>query len=322
MYPFFSTCLALAQLLPTATALSAGCGKEHTPGYHDANITVPQTNPRRTYTIAIPSSYSPNNPAGLILSFHGRGKNSTNQYNLAQLGNDTFNPDYVSVYPLGLQGYEGKTAWQGSPYAATFPKGQNDIDFTTRLLDHLRDEYCIDDTRIYASGKSEGGGFVNVLADNATVGHQFAAFAAASGAFYEKVGSTADCEGGAGGRKTTPFLEFHGGNDDTVPYVGKIGHNGAEGYREPAIPDFLRCWARRNSCSKGDKGDSQWEYQGAVNHTTWSCDGASNLVEGYWIKGLGHDWPSTSPNSDNPKGHTVLDATPIMVDFFRRYASE
>ena len=317
---FLTLAILLSQHLYGASALGAGCGKVHADGYHETNITVPNTDPPRTYTINIPASYSANTPSGLVLSFHGRGKNSTTQHYLSELGNPVFNPNYISVYPLGLLEYQGKTAWQGSPYAATFRAGHDDVDFVRLLLDHLRAEYCIDDTRIYATGKSEGGGFASLLATDVGVGNQLAAFAAASGAYWQKSNTKVDCSGGgATGRESTPFLEFHGSLDKTAPYDGKIGRRGAAGHTEPAIPDFLGCWAQKNGCAADDKGRSESEYTGAVNHTLWSCNGGPNIVQGYWIRGMGHVWLSTAPNTDDPKVHTVLDAMPIMISFFEQH---
>lgn len=109
-------------------------------------------------------------------------------------------------------------------------------------------------------------------------------------------------------------MEFHGSADTTIPYDGGEGSGGPL----PAIPAWLNNWAGRNGCAGGEGETMTFEYDNAVNHTTWSCNGVDGVVDGYWIQGMGHDWPSTSYNDDNQGDTTVLDATPLILDFFRK----
>lgn len=45
----------------------------------------------------------------------------------------------------------------------------DDTGFTTKILNDLEAQYCIDTDRIFATGKSDGAGFVGVLACNKTL---------------------------------------------------------------------------------------------------------------------------------------------------------
>ena len=298
---------------------STGCGKPHNTGYNNndgGGFSITSSGHTRTYTINVPSNYNPNKATGLTISYHGRSGSSDVQHTLTQFGNEDWNPDLISVYPQGLQGDEGKTAWQGAPYARD---GIDDLKFTLDLLDHLRSECCIDDARIYASGKSNGGGFVDALACS-DVGRQFAAFSACSGAFYTD-NALGDCQALSSKKLKIPFLETHGGKDGTVPYAVE---NESHGGTTPAIPNLLSWWAQRNGCAVDDKGTSVFpsQYGGQLNHTTWSCDGNDEIVQGYWIKDMDHDWPSTTSNPDNKEhgdGPTLIDAAPKIIDFYNRY---
>jgi poly(3-hydroxybutyrate) depolymerase len=69
--------------------------------------------------------------------------------------------------------------WQGDPDATTY-----DIVFTSELLSQLNQTYNISQTEIFATGKSNGGGFLSLLACDQVMSSKIAAFAAASGAFY------------------------------------------------------------------------------------------------------------------------------------------
>ena len=208
-------------------------------------------------------------------------------------------------------------SWQGAPYSIP---GVNDTQFISDLIDFLPSRYCIDTTRIYATGKSNGGGFVSVLACNSTLSKQIAAFAPVSGAFYEDAHGIEPLNGPCTpSRSPIPILEFHGQKDHTIPYNGntsRIYHH--HRFQLPPIPSWLEGWASLNGCEKGTLGNSTFSFDGVVNKTTWTCNGADDIVTGYWIKGLGHSWPSTKKNDDSSHP-TVLNASRIILDFFANH---
>jgi polyhydroxybutyrate depolymerase len=200
------------------------------------------------------------------------------------------------VYPLGLIGTDGESAWQGAPYSAD----ADDVLFTSDLLNRLQRDLCVDPWRIYAAGKSNGAGFVGVLA--CQLSGRIAAFAPVSGAFYPQGGA---CHPD----RPAPILNVHGTADTTIPYDGEAERG------LPSIPDWLAAWADRNDCSSRptvrDEGDGVWV-------SNWrGCDRRGDLVH-YRIEGLGHDWPSTHPNPDSDVP-AVLDATPIIMRFFAQH---
>ncbi|RMZ91460.1 hypothetical protein DV736_g1284, partial [Chaetothyriales sp. CBS 134916] len=87
-------------------------------------------------------------------------------------------------------------------------QGVNDLQFTTDLSSHLPQTYCIDQDHIFASDKSNGGGFVNLLAWSDT-GDAFVAFAMTSAALYP------DTKLDACSRKHD-IIESHGTNDTVI----------------------------------------------------------------------------------------------------------
>lgn len=189
------------------------------------------------------------------------------------------------------------------------------------MIDYLNDTYCIDDSRIYATGKSNGGGFTGgVLACNPVLSTKIAAFAPVSGAFYVPGSSNDSCDAHEAqsitipcnpGRVDVPMLEFHGKADDTIAYSG----GGRKTECLPTVPHWVREWCKRNGLGLANKTTAshsgkvlKYEYGGA--------QGKLGLVTHYAIDGLGHDWPSTEPNRDNPDGYTYINATSIIMDFF------
>ncbi|MGW1676786.1 alpha/beta hydrolase family esterase [Saccharopolyspora sp. NPDC002376] len=286
-----------AQALPSKVidhpVRSEGCGSPSPvlPGTSQTR-TIASGGIARSYLVHVPQDYRPANPTRLVLSFHGHKRTSEYQEELSEFSRT----DAIAVYPQGLIGTDGESAWQGAPYSAPV----NDVLFTSDLLNELQRDFCVDPKRIYAAGKSNGGGFTGVLA--CRMSGRIAAFAPVSGAFYPQGG---ECEP----ERAAPILDFHGTGDSTIPYDG----DRSKGL--PPIPDWLASWADRNDCAAEpvvrDRGNG-------VQVSTWrGCDRGSAVVH-YRIEGLGHYWPSTHPNPDSD-GPTVLDATPIIMDFFTRH---
>lgn len=171
-----------------------------------------------------------------------------------------------------------KGAWAGANYSSV--SVDEDLQFVTDLLADLRGEFCADDARIYATGMSSGGGFVNTIACSGAVGGEFAAFAPASGSFYtDNDALHASC---APARSPLPVLEVHGGSDGSVHYDGGEG----EGGTEPAISTWLGWWAQRNGCDDAGKKVED-SFGGDVHHTTWTCGGTEGALQHWKVDDMG-----------------------------------
>lgn len=178
--------------------------------------------------------------------------------------------------------------------------------FTGDLLDYLEENTCVDKSRIYAAGKSNGGGFVGKLACS-ELSARIAAYAPVSGAFYTNISEPCNPA-----RTIIPIIDFHGMADTTIPYYG--GDNKLGFYLDP-IPDVMRAWAQRQGCSD-PTSPSDVKMKDEYWRGSWSCaDGSAETIVAYNISGLKHAWPSTRPNADS-ETPTVLNATPIIIRFF------
>jgi poly(3-hydroxybutyrate) depolymerase len=294
----------------------AGCGTPHAGGYSDSksNHNITSSGNARYYTIDVPANYNNNksDPWPLILDFHGANRDAANQYNNSQYFAESRGDDYIVVYPEGMDG-----KWESASYAV---KGADDVQFISDLLDQLDNNYCINSDRVYASGKSNGGGFVDLLACS-DLGDSFAAFAMASAALYSdnyyKDKSVDGCP------KSRAILESHGGEDSTVPYTGQSSRKGTGG-KSPDIPDWLGWWARRDGCKKHDDPVLDNKHDG-YNITSYSCGGFDDVVQGYYIPDLNHCWPSADGNNsdsgarENGCSFRGLDFTSVVLDWFGRW---
>ncbi|KAI4719393.1 alpha/beta-hydrolase [Aureobasidium sp. EXF-10727] len=257
----------------------------------------------RSYLLHIPSSYDINTPAPIAFSYHGRTESPQDQENISGMSNETFNPNYLVVYPQGIN-----LQWQGDPAAV----GYDDVGFTLELLANLSSTFCIDSSRVYAAGKSNGGGFAaNVLACDTQASRLFAAFAGASGAYYQ--GTTdANCNDATvsiacnPGRYPVPIFTTHGDADTTIPYTG----GGRRGRCLPSIPLFMTSWSTRNGL--GSSNTSVSLYNNNVVRYDYGNDSFSQLSAHYYVHGLGHTWPSIAAGSS-------FDATPLLIAFWNKW---
>ncbi|KAJ5092470.1 hypothetical protein NUU61_007340 [Penicillium alfredii] len=312
--------LSLAALASLGLAdKSPGCGG-HIPSKFpergtSKNLTLPGLD--REYRLYIPSGYDSNTPAPLYFSFHGASRDMKQQEELSQFSNPKFNKKGIAVYPNSKNGY-----WLSNPGANT--SRPNDLDFTDALLTHLEHKLCIDTKRVYSAGKSNGGGFTNVIACNSTVGGRFAAFSSVSGAYYDTddVPGIGPCRP-AKRDEGRPFLEFHGTIDTTAPIDGNTK-------KHPKLPviDILQGWAARNGCpehSNPQRNETVFTHP-LVKHASWDCDGKHGIVQHYREGDNGHCWPSLKSNPDFvdnrdqcPLGKYVFNATTYIFDFFDKY---
>lgn len=272
---------------------SSGCG---TPSPVQPGQTVTRTidsaGGTRSYRLHVPERYRPSQPHAVVLSFHGRTRTAAYQEELSEFSGT----GVIAVYPQGLLGPDGEPSWQGAPYSPDV----DDVRFVGDLLDELQRGLCVDRARIYAAGKSNGGGFTGVLA--CRMSDRIAAFAPVSGAFYPQGGACHPA-------RPAPVIEVHGRADATIPYDGNPAKE------LPPIPQWLSGWAERNGCRSEpavrDLGDG-------VQRSSWlECDRHADVVH-YAVDGLGHDWPSTHPNPDSAEP-SVIDATPVILRFFAQH---
>lgn len=202
--------------------------------------------------------------------------------------------------------------WQVSPDSAS-----DDLKFISNILDEVESTLCINKSRVYATGKSQGGGMVGMLACDQSLSTRIAAFAPVSGAFY--VMPEGDCEPDSvdlpcfAGRSDIPILEFHGGSDSVIPYNGDATKRDA---CLPSIPHWVQTWAKRNNLGTSNKSTSITKAATWQRFGTGSSSGlVSHVYDG---TNVGHVWPATKQNAE--EATASFDATPMILEFFGNYS--
>lgn len=345
---------ALLKAMNTLRSISApaspskGCGKilpvALKPDGSSTNFTLysPSGGGERRYLLHLPKNFSQENdePAPLIIALHAFGQTTTSMEDITQLSTSEMNQDHIVVYPEGIN-----NVWLGDPGA---PNSTivDDRPFMFDLLNAVESMLCVDTSRIYATGFSNGGGLSGLLACYPPTAKRIAAFSGVSAAYYTK-GSLGyslfekeACQ--THGRATPiPFLDIHGDSDRVIAYNGdnsKVDFD-QDGLPDPdtlPIPVWLHDWAERNGCTHNasatlsdylDTGDvfnaSDLLENGSVMRSTWDCSYRSDVVVGYRSDKLGHGWPSTTPLDglleELRGGPATWNATALLLDWFARW---
>jgi polyhydroxybutyrate depolymerase len=238
----------------------------------------------RTYHVYVPSSYRPDQPAPVLLAFHGFGGTGTGMRMMAGL--DTVGDRYgaLVVYPDAVPA--ARRAWAlGCPdctYADTL--GVDDAQFTLDLIEELARRYTIDRSRIYATGHSLGGSLVGLLACRHA--DQIAGVAIVASLLIQEE------EAACLPARPVRYLLMIGSADSNVPW------NGGGHYGYVAAEETARLWAERNGCTAPPRIDSLPNDGGAgVAATVWSYESCDAVVRLYRLEGHGHGWPRGSPVS-------------------------
>ena len=139
-----------------APSPSPGCeGSPVEPG--QTSETIESQGTERTYRQFIPSGYDGGTPTPLVLNIHGLGSNGDQQATFTGMEELAEDEGFIAVHPHG----EGALPlWN---YVSA-DRATNDVGFISELVDALGERLCVDSSRVYATGISNGGLMSSTLA--------------------------------------------------------------------------------------------------------------------------------------------------------------
>ena len=152
---------------PRASLPSAGCGRtpSHRSGATYLTLDVPDGGGQRRFLVSLPPGFDPKRSHRVIFGFSGRdwiGEQMVSYFGLEPLRR----ADEILVYPDPLRRTFGSwgtvRGWQLGPYGQN-ASGTQDLAFVRAIVDYLAQSYCIDRTRVFATGHSWGGDMTHVL---------------------------------------------------------------------------------------------------------------------------------------------------------------
>ncbi|KAJ6534019.1 hypothetical protein DFH09DRAFT_1325462 [Mycena vulgaris] len=294
------------------SSLAAGCTSS-TSWTFDSKDHSNRTIGNRSFLVHVPAKYDPRTAHPVVLSFHGYGESDKTQEKITGLSTAGYLIDgkgIIAVYPLAAYGpgkhHKPARAWAGAPYS---PQDVDDLGFVAALMDSLQNNLCVDSKRIYASGMSNGGGFVGTSVIIWKALRCLRRLPIVSAALYNDTHPFDDCTPG----RKIPLITFHGTADETVPYdVLFVSPSVYLIDDTVSIPQWRDAWVVRNGCDASTPSDLSDPYDDVVE-TTWQCgDNNETIIKAFDIEDGIHKWPSTEVTS--------FDGTPEeILPFFNQY---
>ncbi len=317
---------------------SAGCAKPQSGPVTNQRRYVEVDGTSRWYLVNTPAPTTPSPtgakespaaagvpvPRPLVVDIHGLSEGAVIHSTTTMLGTLGQKDGFVAVFP---QGTGTPVQWDTS--ATMNPNA--DLTFFTAMLNQVEAELCIDTSRVYASGLSDGSFMVSLLA--CTMSNRFAGVAAVSGLVMPK-----PCRP----TRRVPVIAFNGTADPILFFNGGVGTatlnralgNGGPSppsssttttapvrvnLNGPGFPATVKAWAIRDGC---DPHATDTKPSSQIILRTYRCPAGTD-VEFYIIIGGGHAWPGSrfSQEISSITGYTTfqINATDVIWAFFQRF---
>jgi polyhydroxybutyrate depolymerase len=304
------TLVAIMALLATGTA---ACGKAETIREpHDecaparslptgsTERTIEAGGQQRRYLIHVPPRYDGSTKTPLVLLFHGLGGTPQAVIDTTSMAALADKDDTILVAPLA----RGRiTEWD---FRTPISNPTSDLAFVRDLVKELKADACVDASRVYAAGFSNGSVLALALACDGTT--KFAAYGAVSGPYWSD-----SC------RSAPPasIIYFHGLRDKVVPYAGARTVIGPL----PPVNDVMASWAAHDSCPAASATTTVSQH---VRHFTWKKCKEGSGVNVYVVDNGGHRWPGGKPVPSGRVSGVMtqeIDASTLIWQFFEQHAA-
>jgi len=284
-------------------------------GRNDYVIEVDNT-PREVIIYA-PGGYDPNTPTPVVFMFHGSNQSGNIMYEntnwVAYADQENFLVVFPTAWKYKLIGEPGmQEKWNSAKMREFVEPGtelKDDVKFTRVILETLEATFNVDTTRLYATGFSNGGGFVltRLIPEMNDV---FAAYSTSGAGLYGEAALDVIPTG-----ITASLYSVLGTNDDKIsertgiplpfPIVPQ------EIFGDPIFNTMLTNAAALLSLDTAYQAER--DDRSVIMTFDSSLVGADNQFIFRMVKGLFHIYPSGDNNPMN------LDMTPAFWEFFMQY---
>jgi len=218
----------------------------------------------------------------VVLAFHGAGGDGAFMAEYSELSPLADHDHFTVVYPTAA----GKRHfWTLNARDKSQP---DDVGFIAALLARLPTRICVDQSRVYATGVSNGGGFAARL--GCVLSSRIAAIAPVAGGYRSLDPCRPD--------RPVAVLEIHGTADPVVPYDGKPPDYAG------SVPRFLANWASLDGCSAPTA--PVFVARGTERFLWGPCADGTEVLH-LRLSGVGHTWPGSrdSRSATIAAGRTV-----------------
>ncbi|HTQ39887.1 MAG TPA: PHB depolymerase family esterase, partial [Pirellulales bacterium] len=270
------------------TAAAQFAAKLIQPGENTQQKTIEVGNRQRTYYLHVPENLSAEQPAPLVLVFHGGGGNALGMERyLTDFSKLADQEHFLVAYPEGVD-----KSWndgRGTPSTSAANENVDDLAFFMAMLETISKQHPVDPRRIFATGISNGAIFSHYLAANHA--DKIAAIAPVVGSiadpFYKQFKPS----------QPVSVLILQGTKDPLVPYDGGPVGQGKLGDRGKVIAtdDAVKLWVQADGCQtqpvEDALPDSDPDDGCTVMRFTYGHGKNGTEVVLYKIEGGGHTWP-------------------------------
>jgi polyhydroxybutyrate depolymerase len=292
--------------------LCSGCARQrsvHENTDHSNSLTVDGLT--RTYILHVPPSYDKTYPTPLVLALHGGGGSPEKMRTLTDFNTVSDREGFMVVYPAGVENHwnDGRALQDYKAHRENI----NDVKFMSVLIDHLSNEYNIDETRIYAAGISNGAMMSCRLA--CELSEKIAAVAMVAGAMPEELSFCSPPD-------FISVLVISGTDDPLVPWEGgEIQVGDLYLGKTMSVYDTVMHWVSHNACVTHmvtwlpDTHDDNTR----VRKEVYGQGSQGTEVVLYAVEGGGHTWPGGPQYaSERLIGRTSYDisAAEVIWQFF------
>jgi polyhydroxybutyrate depolymerase len=245
----------------------------------------------RNYTLFVPSGYTQQVDAPLVVNLHGYTLNRSFQMTNSGMNAVAEREGFLVAYPDAVN-----ADWFGP---------QDNIGFVDRLLEDVSSQYSINDAKVYATGFSQGGMMTYLLSVERP--YTFAAVASVGGT--RPIGPDnvfVPPNIAATPSRPFPLLHMHGSSDPIVPYNGGVSTVGSLTLNFPPVQRGIHDYALNNggditptivdlpNSNTGDATTVQLHTYDGGDYIDTTGNAREAEVLHYRIQNGGHNWPGDS----------------------------
>ena len=243
----------------------------------------------RSYLLYTPPGVSNLDTLPVVFAIHGGGGTAKGLERITKrrFNELAYEQKFLLVYPNAVS----KT-WNSGRLEILKPRNKDvdDVGFLLAILEELKAEFNVDESKVFATGISNGGFMTNrLLCERPDV---FKAGAVVTASMAEDF--MADCNPD----QPVSLMVINGLDDPLVPYNGgdiRLFKKGKSRGRVISTDDYIKFWMEQNNCDVSTRKDSlintiKDDGTRVLRASYGGCDAEEEVVL-ISIEGGGHTWP-------------------------------
>lgn len=255
----------------------------------DTSTTIRFANANRTFMLHVPPSFNGSVAVPLVIDMHGFTSNAGAQRNVSGFLQVSNQQGFIVAWPQGLN-----NSWNAFGCCGTsLNRNRDDVGFIRAVVANIVQRGKIDESRIYATGLSNGGSMSHRLACQAA--DLFAATAPVSFTLNHAVNQCTPA-------RPITVTHFHGLNDTTVNFNGGTFESAPNSFSDWRTIDRCSATLRTQTLTSTDRCDFATGCASGVSpalcrlsgtHVLYNTQTTLNIADFAWKNGM---VPFTNPN--------------------------